>query len=67
MNSVLGRLKQVNALWHQAELAYFEPAAFRAALRSCITTARTVTFILHSAETFGADMEQLLKSRMTFE
>lgn len=48
MTAVLGRLKQVNRLWHQAEVAYFDPPAFRVALQNCITTARTVTFILQS-------------------
>jgi hypothetical protein len=48
MSAVLGRLGQVHSLWHQAEATYFEPGAFRVALQNCITTARTVTFILQS-------------------
>jgi len=48
MSAVLGRLGQVHSLWHQAEAAYFEPGPFRVALQNCITTARTVTFILQS-------------------
>lgn len=46
MVAVLGRLSQFKTLWHQAEAAYFDPAAFRLALQNAITTARTVTFIL---------------------
>jgi len=48
MSAVLGRLRQVHSLWHQAEETYFEPGQFRVALQNCITTARTVTFILQS-------------------
>src|SRR5262245_37576044 len=46
--AVVGRLKQVNTLWHEALAAYFEPGRFSIAVQNCITTSRTVTFILQS-------------------
>jgi hypothetical protein len=48
VTAVLRRLKQVSTLWHQAEVTYFDPTKFRVALQNCITTARTVTFIVQN-------------------
>lgn len=48
LRAVIGRLKQMHALWGQAATAYFEPDAFRLALQQCIMTSRTVTFIVQS-------------------
>jgi hypothetical protein len=61
VTAVLRRLKQVNALWHQANTAYFDPPAFRVALQNCITTARTVTFILQSHKAAIPGFEQWYK------
>jgi hypothetical protein len=44
-------IKQVSALWHDALAAYFDPSRFTIALQNCITTSRTVTFILQSHKT----------------
>lgn len=35
-------------LWEDAASNYFEPARFMLALQNCITTSRTITFILQS-------------------
>jgi hypothetical protein len=51
LTAVVGRLKQVSALWHEALAAYFDPSRFTIALQNCITTSRTVTFILQSHKT----------------
>jgi hypothetical protein len=48
LGAVLRRLKQVNVHWHEALSIYFEPDRFRIAMQNCITTARSVTFILQS-------------------
>jgi hypothetical protein len=48
LSAMLGRLKQVNYLWHQAHDAYFVPNRFRIAAQGFITTSRTVTFIVQS-------------------
>lgn len=48
LKSILERLRQMNRLWHKAEESYFDPPSFRISLQNCITTARTVTFILQS-------------------
>ncbi|MGA3309467.1 MAG: hypothetical protein ABSD08_12755 [Xanthobacteraceae bacterium] len=39
-------MKQVNVHWHEALSVYFEPEGFRIAMQNCITTARSVTFVL---------------------
>lgn len=38
----------MRALWEQAARDYFKPAAFQLALQNCVTTSRTVTFILQN-------------------
>jgi hypothetical protein len=43
---MLRRLQQMHSLWRQALEGYFEPSRFRVAVQNCITTSRTVTFIL---------------------
>ncbi|HWY48373.1 MAG TPA: hypothetical protein VNX70_13385 [Bryobacteraceae bacterium] len=48
LDPVLRRLKQVNVHWHEALSMYFEPNRFRIAIQNCITTSRSVTFILQS-------------------
>lgn len=44
--AAVSRLLQVRQLWKDAAATYFEPERFRVALQSCITTSRTVTFIV---------------------
>jgi hypothetical protein len=46
LSAILRRLKQVRIHWHEALSIYFEPDRFRIAMQNCITTARSVTFIL---------------------
>jgi hypothetical protein len=48
VGAVLRRLMQVNVHWHEALSDYFEPDRFRIAMQNCITTARSVTFILQN-------------------
>jgi hypothetical protein len=48
LGAVLRRLKQVNVHCHEALSVYFEPDRFRIAVQNCITTARSVTFILQN-------------------
>jgi hypothetical protein len=48
IGAVVRRLKQVNVHWHEALSTYFEPDRFRIAMQNCITTARSVTFILQN-------------------
>lgn len=40
------RLEDLHRFWHQAEQAYFDPDAFRAAIQAAVQTARTVTLVL---------------------
>lgn len=47
-SNVVARLAQMRQLWEQAAENYFEPLGFRLALQNCVTTSRTVTFILQS-------------------
>jgi hypothetical protein len=48
VGAVVRRLRQVNVHWQEALSTYFEPDRFRIAMQNCITTARSVTFILQS-------------------
>jgi hypothetical protein len=48
LGAILRRLNQVNVHWHEALSVYFEPDRFRIAMQNCITTARSVTFILQN-------------------
>jgi hypothetical protein len=48
VSAVLRRLTQVNIHWHEALSEYFEPNRFRIAMQNCITSARSVTFILQN-------------------
>jgi hypothetical protein len=57
LNAVVRRLHQVNVHWHEALSVYFEPERFRIAVQNCITTARTVTFILQSHKGAIADFD----------
>src|SRR5207249_3099601 len=46
--AVISRLLQMKQHWEDAASGYFEPSRFQTALQSCITVARTVTFVLQS-------------------
>lgn len=46
--AAIDRLLQMRQLWEDAADNYFEPSRFMLALQNCITTSRTVTFILQS-------------------
>ncbi|MDQ8758322.1 hypothetical protein RCO27_19000 [Sphingosinicella sp. LHD-64] len=46
--NVIQRLLQMRQLWEDASNHYFDPDRFQLALQNCITTSRTVTFILQS-------------------
>ncbi|TIO48890.1 MAG: hypothetical protein E5X80_26170 [Mesorhizobium sp.] len=46
--AVIDRLLQMRQLWEDAANSYFDPGRFQLSVQSCITTARTVTFILQS-------------------
>ena len=47
-NAVIKRLLQMRQLWLDAASAYFDPSRFQLTLQNCITTSRTVTFILQA-------------------
>jgi hypothetical protein len=47
-SAVIARLLQMRQLWQDAADNYFDPQRFMLALQNCITTSRTVTFILQS-------------------
>ena len=46
--AAVDRLLQMRQLWEDAADNYFDPNRFMLALQNCITTSRTVTFILQS-------------------
>jgi hypothetical protein len=46
--AVISRLLTVRQLWEDAADAYFDPPRFQSAVQQCITTSRTVTFILQA-------------------
>lgn len=48
LDQVDRRLSDVHRLWHEAEQAYFDPDAFRAAIQGAIQTLRTVTWLLQA-------------------
>jgi hypothetical protein len=48
VSAVIQRLFQMRQLWQDAANNYFEPSRFALSLQNCITTSRTVTFILQS-------------------
>lgn len=54
-DAMVRRLLQMRQLWEDAAQSYFEPDRFMLALQNCITTSRTVTFILqsHKSEIMG--------------
>lgn len=56
--ALLGRLMQMRQLWEDAAQNYFEPSRFMLALQNCITTSRTVTFILQSHKSEIYDFEK---------
>jgi hypothetical protein len=58
LGAVLRRLKQVNVHWHEALSIYFEPDRFRIAIQNCITTARSVTFILQNHKSVIPDFDE---------
>jgi len=55
--NVATRLLQARRLWNEAADSYFDPSRFQLALQNCITTARTVTFILQSNKSHIPDFE----------
>lgn len=55
--AVVNRLWQLRRLWEDAAEAYFDPARFYLALQTCITTARTVTFIIQSNKAAVPDFD----------
>jgi hypothetical protein len=57
LTAVVRRLAHLKANWGQAHQAYFEPGAFLIALQNCITTSRSVTFILQSHKAAITDFE----------
>lgn len=46
--AAINRLLQMRQLWEDAADNYFEPSRFMLAVQNCITTSRTITFILQS-------------------
>ena len=61
LTAVITRLKQVHSLWFQALNAYFAPHEFRIAIQNCISTCRTVTFILQSNKSAIPDFDTWYK------
>lgn len=55
--NVMKRLLDMRRLWNEAADAYFEPAKFFLMLQQCITTSRTVTFIVQSNKAAFRDFE----------
>lgn len=60
--NVMKRLLDMRQLWNEAADAYFEPAKFLLMLQQCITTSRTVTFIVQSNKAAFRDFEPLYES-----
>jgi hypothetical protein len=48
LTNVINRLDHMKKYWEEANSEYFNPTRFLIALQGCITTSRTVTFILQS-------------------
>jgi hypothetical protein len=57
LTAVLRRLAHLRTNWNQALSSYFEFGGFLIALQSCITTSRTVTFILQNHKSAIPDFE----------
>lgn len=51
LSNVINRLGHMRKYWEEANSDYFNPERFLIALQGCITTSRTVTFILQSNKT----------------
>ena len=47
-SNIISRLRQMRQLWQDASDNYFLPDRFQLSLQNCITTSRTVTFIVQS-------------------
>ena len=60
--NVMKRLLDMRRLWNEAADAYFEPAKFLLMLQQCITTSRTVTFIVQSNKAAFRDFEPWYES-----
>lgn len=52
------RLGDLHRLWHQAELAYFDPDEFRVAIQAAIQTARQVSFVLQKNKELIPDFDE---------
>ncbi len=55
--NVTNRLDHMRRHWEDANARYFDPDRFLVALQGCITTSRTVTFILQSNKASFPDFE----------
>jgi hypothetical protein len=55
--AVQQRLRQMLQLWEHAAESYFSPEQFQLNLQNCITTSRTVTFIMQSNKSSVGDFE----------
>lgn len=56
--AAIDRLLQMRQLWEDAAESYFEPSRFMLSLQNCITTSRTVSFILQSNKADIPDFDQ---------
>jgi hypothetical protein len=56
--AVLSRLLAVRQLWDDAADAYFDPSRFLTSIQNCVTTSRTVTFILQANKHEIADFDE---------
>jgi hypothetical protein len=57
LTAVLGRLSHLKSNWNQALAEYFDFGGFLIALQNCITTSRTVTFILQNHKSAIPDFD----------
>ena len=57
LGAVLGRLSHLKANWNDALSNYFDFGGFLISLQNCITTSRTVTFILQSHKSAIPDFD----------
>jgi hypothetical protein len=57
LGAILGRLAHLKANWNDALSNYFDFAGFLISLQNCITTSRTVTFILQSHKSAIPDFD----------
>ncbi|MDH0612814.1 MULTISPECIES: hypothetical protein [unclassified Agrobacterium] len=58
LTNVINRLDHMKRYWEEANSDYFKPDRFLIALQGCITTSRTVTFILQSNKASFPDFEK---------